>query len=190
MRFLTSGLARKGDNMTDLITAPVRVSSDLGARWINDKASIMPAARTGASAIAGKPVAGGRRGRCRMSAPDPFASGGTPDNDAVLLAAEREWLEWLSRADAQLKIDAADGFMEPLWHEIGKRAETICNTPPSTLIGAAVKLRMALHPELGIEEDQSSEIVIALRQVLALIEREIGQAGPRSAQGAATGRKV
>ncbi len=109
-----------------------------------------------------------------MSARDPFAFGGTQDNDAVLLAAEREWLESLARADAQLKIDAAD--MEPILDEIGKQAGTIHKTPPSTLIGAAVKLRVALHPELGIEEDESSEIVIALRQVLALIEREIGEA--------------
>ena len=101
------------------------------------------------------------------------------DNDAVLLAAERECQELLARADAQLKTDAANNSTEPLWDEIGKQAETVHNTPPSTLIGAAVKLRMALHPELGIEEDESSENVIALRQILALIEREIGQAGLR-----------
>jgi hypothetical protein len=98
-------------------------------------------------------------------------------NDAVLAVAERECQELLARADAQRKIDAADAVIEPILDAIGKRAETICNTPPSTLIGASVKLRMALHPELGIEEDESSEIMIALRQVLALIERETRTGG-------------
>jgi hypothetical protein len=107
-----------------------------------------------------------------MSTPELFALRGRQDNDAVLLAAEREY-----QLLAQLKIDPAD--TDPILDEIGKRAGTIYNTPPSTLIGAAVKLRMVLHPELGIEEDESSEIVIALREVLALVEREIGQAGLR-----------
>jgi hypothetical protein len=131
------------------------------------------------SGAARKPVAGGGQGRRRVGAPQPLVPHGGQDNDAVLAAAERECQELLARADAQRKTDAADRFMEPILDEIGKRAGTICNTPPSTLIGASVKLRMALHPELGIEEDESSEVMIALRQVLALIERETGQAGLR-----------
>lgn len=122
-----------------------------------------------------KPMADGGRGKRRAGAPEPFAFRGGRDNDAALVAAERECQELLARADAQLKTDAAG--MEPILDEIGKRAATICNMPPSTLIGAAVKLRMAIHPELGIEEDESSEIVSALRQILALVEREIGHTG-------------
>ena len=72
--------------------------------------------------------------------------------------------------------------MEPIWDEIGKRAATIYKTSPSTLIGGAVKLRMLVHPERGIEEDESSETMVALRQVLALVDREIGQAKPQPAQ--------
>jgi hypothetical protein len=111
-----------------------------------------------------------------MSSANPFALGGAQDTDAILLAAEKEWLEYLARAETQLKIGSADSSIEPLWQEIGIRSETICNTPPSSMAGAAVKLRVALHPELGIEEDQRSEVIIALRQVLAFIEREIDSA--------------
>jgi hypothetical protein len=125
-----------------------------------------------------------------VSARDPFAFRGAPDNDAMLLAAERELLESLARADAQRKTDGRDRFMEPILEEIGKQVGTVYKTPPSTLVGVAVKLRTAIHPELGIEEDQNSEIVIALRQVLALIDREIGWAGLRSARGAEAGPEV
>lgn len=109
-----------------------------------------------------------------MSAVDPFSRGCKQDSDAVLLDAERELVEWLARADAQQKLDASSGAMEPLYDEIGKRAETIYNTPPSTLIGAVVKLRTMAHPDVGIGDDEDSDNVIALRQLLALIEREIG----------------
>jgi hypothetical protein len=126
--------------------------------------------------VARKPVAGGGRGRRRVGAPAPFALR-RGRNDAILVAAERKCRELLARADAQLKINAAQRFREPTLNEIAKRVGTIYNTPPSTLIGAAVKLRMAIHPELGTEEDEGSEIVIALRQVLALVEREIAQTG-------------
>jgi hypothetical protein len=101
----------------------------------------------------------------------PFTLGGEQDNDARLLEAERELLEWLARADAQRKVDASDRFMEPIWDEIGKWAETIYKTPASTLMGAAVKLRAVIHPDVGIEEDADSENLRALREVLALVDR-------------------
>jgi hypothetical protein len=105
-----------------------------------------------------------------MSASDPFSFGGEQD-DNKLLAAERELLKWLARADAQKKIDASNRFMEPIWDEIGKWAETIYKTPASTLIGAAVKLRAVLHPDIGIEDDEASEDLRALREVLLLVDR-------------------
>ena len=109
-----------------------------------------------------------------MSTADPFPWLCGHDSDAVLLDAERELAEWLARADAQRKLGASNSAMEPLYDEIGKRAETIYNTPPSTLLGAVVKLRTMTHPDVGIGDDEDSENVLALRQLLALIEREIG----------------
>jgi hypothetical protein len=108
-----------------------------------------------------------------MSAPDAFILSDEQDNDARLLDAECELLEWLARADAQRKVDASNSFMEPIWNEIGKWAETIHKTPVSTLIGAAVKLRAVLHPDVGIEDDADSENLRALREVLLLIDRAI-----------------
>ena len=114
-----------------------------------------------------------------MSVRAPFVFGGAQDNDAILLAAEREWLDGSRQCAAESRrggqVDGTD---------LGRNRETGGNNiqhAPSSLTGAAVKLRMAIHPELGIEEGGSSEIVIALRQVLTLIEREIGLTGPRSA---------
>jgi hypothetical protein len=112
-----------------------------------------------------------------MSAPDPFTLGGEQDHDTKLLDAERELLERLARADAQRKVDASNSFMEPIWDEIGKWAETIYKTPASTLMGAAVKLRTVIHLDVGIEEDEASENLRALREVLALVDREINRTG-------------
>jgi hypothetical protein len=94
-------------------------------------------------------------------------------NEAMLLAAERDLKKWLARARAHQKIDASSESIEPMWDEVAKQVEFICKTPPSSLIAAAVKLRIVIHPELGIEEEENSENMLALRQVLALINHQI-----------------
>ena len=115
-----------------------------------------------------------------MMALSAFAFGGLPGSDERLLTAEEALDHCLARAQVQQEIDAADRLMEPLLDEIGRIAETIHNTPPSTLVGAAVKLRLLLHPLLGIEDDESSELRIALQQILDCVEQSLDPVTPRS----------
>jgi len=102
---------------------------------------------------------------------------GKKENDAALIAAERRVKECLAKADTQSGVSK-----ESIFDEIGAQAHLIFNTPPDTLIGAAVKLQMLVHPELGVEDDRDSEVMIALRQVLDCIERSIDDAPQRSRQ--------
>jgi len=86
------------------------------------------------------------------------AAGG---DDADLLAAERAYAEW--QADESIGDDD-----DVTWQVL---SEKITVTPPTTLAGAAVKLRAILALEdigNGLNDDE----IASLRQVLALIERE------------------
>jgi hypothetical protein len=113
---------------------------------------------------------------------DPFSRGGWQESDAVLLAAESGLQESLAQVDAQSETGLPNSVTEPLWNEVGAQAHIIFNTPPRTLIGAGVKLRMLIHPELGIEEDKDSDVMVALRQVLDCVERSVADIAQRSHQ--------
>ena len=59
-------------------------------------------------------------------------------------------------------------------HAWNDRRHFIIATPPVGLIGAAVKLRQLIHPELGIGDCKSNDAEIALaRGALAVIDRMI-----------------
>jgi hypothetical protein len=117
-----------------------------------------------------------------MNRSDPFGHGGWQESDAVLLAAESGLRERLAQIDAQSETGLSNSITEPLWNEVGAQAHIIFNTPPRTLIGAGVKLRMLIHPELGIEDDKDSDVMVALRQVLDWVERSVADITQRSHQ--------
>ena len=60
--------------------------------------------------------------------------------------------------------------------------EIISRTPPASLLGAAVKLRLLLDRELGLDIGISADDMISLRQVAELIERR-GRCRPVSNNG-------
>jgi len=100
----------------------------------------------------------------------PFAS-----TDAGLIAAEQE-IAALRKKQADLRAAGDDGDHD----EIGDRAmalETwIAQTAPDTMIGAAVKLRR-LADESGLEAGAGHGDVESVRQVLAVVERELASGG-------------
>jgi hypothetical protein len=94
--------------------------------------------------------------------------------DAAFLHAEAKLKALLQALDpaTERHTDAEAG--ERLIDEACVTYHWIRKTAPESLVGAAVKLRTLLHPELGIEfafhPDDDPD---ALRQVLAVVEREL-----------------
>jgi hypothetical protein len=101
-----------------------------------------------------------------------------PEGDAGLSEAERRIGALLALEKLQLAEHPED---DAPWQASFDRAceldETIATSEPQTLAGAAVKLRRLLDPELGLEAGDRESDVPSLRQVLALIEREIAAKG-------------
>jgi hypothetical protein len=84
----------------------------------------------------------------------------TAADDAVLLGAERQLAE-LRSSDVHKDI----------WQLI----DVILLTPPRTLAGAAVKLRLLCDAEIGIfAAGASDQEEVSLRQVLAFVEAMSG----------------
>lgn len=94
--------------------------------------------------------------------------------DHVLLDAERQLAE----------LRAA----EPP-HDIWQTIDVILLTPPQTMAGAAVKLRLLLDEEIGIfAAGTSDQEETALRQVLAFVDemtQRVGRDSVRACVGAA-----
>lgn len=93
--------------------------------------------------------------------------GGHPD--APLLNAERN-LAILLRLSRE--SDQSDAVQGPIWDRLSSAEDLIAKTPPVTLVGAAVKLRLLCDPEIGLEAGEAEHELPSLRQVLALVERE------------------
>ena len=108
------------------------------------------------------------------AAADAFALGGWLDfaggPDAALLAGWQEITRLLALPDA------SDGADDPIWRRISELQELIARTPPATLAGAAVKLRLLCDPAIGIAAGDSDDDPISLDQVLTIVEREAGAA--------------
>ena len=51
----------------------------------------------------------------------------------------------------------------------------VAKTKPKWLAGAAVKLRLLLHPDLGMQIGERAEDYIALRQILDTLEHDISR---------------
>jgi hypothetical protein len=93
-----------------------------------------------------------------------------PYADEVLIAAEAEIALTLRRVAEMPEGDASEA--------LAIRADAldrfIALTPPSTLVGAAVKLRRLLDPETGLRVGSNALDVAALAQVLALLTSVTG----------------
>jgi hypothetical protein len=96
------------------------------------------------------------------------------ENDADFIAAEAKLAHLLKALDRIAKRGPSEGPGERLIDEACATFDWIRRTEPHSLVGAAVKLRTLLHPEVGIEfafhpDDDPG----TLRQVLNVIDREL-----------------
>jgi hypothetical protein len=91
--------------------------------------------------------------------------------DLALLAAEQEFRQ-LERRMAELRDAGADEdeVITPLFLQWMDVMDAIAKTPPKTIGGCAVKLRILLHPEVGIETNDEHDIP-SLKQVLDFLSR-------------------
>jgi hypothetical protein len=88
--------------------------------------------------------------------------------DVDLVRAELELRQL--RAQAALATgQTADALSDRIW----LIADKISLTPPGTLIGAAVKLRLLADEDIGLLAGDSEADRVSLRQVRDFIEREI-----------------
>jgi hypothetical protein len=95
--------------------------------------------------------------------------------DAAFLRAEAKLRALLNALDHATERHTDEGTGERLIDDACATYHWIRKTAPESLVGAAVKLRTLLHQELGMEfafhpDDDPN----ALRQVLAVVERELG----------------
>jgi hypothetical protein len=111
---------------------------------------------TSALALAGPPALGVTSAATAAAHPD-----------AVLIAAERQ----IAVLRAELFDDPDDDAYDPVW----ELEDVIACTPAATLIGAAVKLRRLLDPDLGLETGAKEHDVESLQHVLDVVERELGR---------------
>lgn len=96
-------------------------------------------------------------------------------NDAAFLHAETKLRVLLKALDRTTEQHADEGTGERLIDDACATYHWIRKTAPESLVGAAVKLRTLLDQEIGMEfafhpDDDPN----ALRQVLAVVERELG----------------
>jgi hypothetical protein len=88
----------------------------------------------------------------------PFALAHAADTDRILILTEL-------RLVALRQVEPADE------DEVWAAYKIISRTPPASLLGAGVKLRLLLDRDLGLEIGTGADDMISLRQVAELIER-------------------
>jgi hypothetical protein len=73
---------------------------------------------------------------------------------------------------AEQRLAALRQAESPNEGEIWAIYQIISRTPPATLLGAAVKLRLLLDPDLGLKASETTvDDLLSLRQIGELIER-------------------
>jgi hypothetical protein len=73
---------------------------------------------------------------------------------------------------AELRLQTLRQAESPDEDEVWAIYEIISRTPPASLLGAAVKLRLLLDPELGLDAiETTADDLLSLRQVGEMIER-------------------
>jgi len=101
---------------------------------------------------------------------DPFAFAGQSGGDAELVRAERRLRDILPLWERE---PLSDEEADALSHRMYEQIEIINNTAPTTLFGAAIKLRVLADPDHGMEAGDREDDWISLRQVRDFIEREV-----------------
>jgi hypothetical protein len=105
-----------------------------------------------------------------MTSPNAVSGMRCPSLDEPLIAAEAEIALALRRV-AELP---EGNISEALAIRADRLDRFIATTPPSTLAGAAVKLRRLLDPETGLRVGANTLDIAALAQVLALLQSLTG----------------
>ena len=104
-----------------------------------------------------------------MRARDPFALGGIQDDGEIAAAYDR--LEILHRRWDVPPQPLSDDDANKLTFAESDELEFINTTPPRTMAGALIKLKVLAHPEHGFEAGERGDDLISLRQVAEFIER-------------------
>jgi hypothetical protein len=107
-----------------------------------------------------------------MTAPDPFALGGRQD-DAELVAADQRSAALLPQF---VLGDLDDATGAALCTAIYAEVEIINATPPKTMLGAAIKLRVLSSPVVGMEVGERDDDLPSLRQVAEFIDERLWNA--------------
>jgi hypothetical protein len=91
--------------------------------------------------------------------------------DIELLAAEQEFHQLEARVAALVDADAdEDTEIDPVYMSWMAVMDMIELTPPATLAGCAVKLRILLHEHVGLPAGSSEHDMICLEQVRDFLE--------------------
>jgi hypothetical protein len=120
-----------------------------------------------AGALAGAPA-------LAITAPAPphlTASAAVAHPDAVLLAAEQQ----IALLRAQLAAEDSDE--DDSYGPVFELEDLIAHTPAATLVGAAVKLRWLADEIVVMTGNEDDMTRVCCRQVIALLERELGEGG-------------
>lgn len=104
-----------------------------------------------------------------MTVPDLLALGGQQD-DAALRDAERRLASLRQERDA-IPPEEGDRYSE-MTDRIFEAYKTISRTAPTTLAGAAIKLRLLLDRHLGIDVEMSHDDFKSLEQISEFVEHE------------------
>ena len=94
----------------------------------------------------------------------PFALALAADTDRILILTE-------------LRLVALRQVELPDEDEVWAAYKIISCTPPASLLGAGVKLRLLLDPELGLGPKTIADDLMSLRQVALLVERLVRRVG-------------
>jgi hypothetical protein len=96
-------------------------------------------------------------------------------DDRALIEAEAEITRLYASMVAHPDRDSFAEPWAPIYQRIYALEDFIIDTPPATLVGAAVKLRRLLDVELGMGTGQSDTDAPSLARVLALVHRMVGE---------------
>jgi hypothetical protein len=98
-----------------------------------------------------------------------------PGDDSALIEAEAEIARLYASMEGYPDRDSFKEPWAPIYQRIYALEDFIIETPPTTLVGAAVKLRRLLDEEVGMGTGQSDTDAPSLAHVLALVHRMVGE---------------
>jgi hypothetical protein len=96
-------------------------------------------------------------------------------DDNALIAAEAEITRLYASMDAHPDRDSFEEPWAPIYQRIYALEDFIALTPPTSLAGAAVKLRRVLDAEVGIGTGSRDNDPPSIAHVLALVHRMVGE---------------